>query len=139
LRKQSSFISRIRWVHRFFSYGHSEESIRRRKNRFVESEPAEPQTFAERFSRSYRLLYFIACRVLGDEENAPIAIRNCWRIASRNPPRFEYDGAFRSWLVRVLIDEALAMLRESQNAREAAAAVLSAVSLSDKTVDQGIE
>ena len=44
----------------------------------------------------------------------PLAIQNCWRTASRNPPHFEYEGAFRSWLVRIIIDEALAILRESQ-------------------------
>ena len=102
----------------------------------MESEPEEPQTFGERFSRSYRLLYFIACRVLG-EENAPIAIRSCWRIALCNPPHFEYEGAFRSWLVRILIDEALAILRENKG--KAAAAVVNAVSLSDSTVNLGLE
>jgi hypothetical protein len=35
----------------------------------------------------------------------------CWLTASRNPPRFEYEGEFRRWLVRVLIDEASAILR----------------------------
>lgn len=34
--------------------------------------------------------------------------------ASGNTPRFEYEGAFRSWLVRVLIDEALVLLGEKQ-------------------------
>src|SRR5262249_59320931 len=97
-----------------------------------------PAIFAERFLRAYRLLDFIACRLLCDEKRANIAIHNCWRTASRNPPRFEYEGAFRSWLVRVLIDEALAILRESQRAREAAAAVVNAVSVSDSTLKPGL-
>ena len=95
---------------------------------FVKSEQEQSAIFAERFLRAYRLLDFIACRVLCDEQRAHIAIDNCWRTASRNPPRFEYEGAFRSWLVRVLIDEALAMLRESQTTREIAAAVVNSVS-----------
>src|SRR5215472_11590870 len=78
----------------------------------VKREQEDPSIFAQRFSRSYRLLHLIACRVLGDEERAPLAIKNCWRSASRNPPWFEYEGAFRSWLVRVLIDEALAILQK---------------------------
>jgi len=52
------------------------------------------------------LLDFIACRVLRDKKRAQIAIHNCWQAAARNPPRFEFEGAFRSWLARVLIDEA---------------------------------
>lgn len=75
--------------------------------------------FRARFWRSHRLLHFIACRVLGDPERAADAIENCWVKASRNPPRFEYDGAFRSWLVRVLIDEALAILQEKRRTQKA--------------------
>ena len=71
--------------------------------------------FDSRFWRCYYLLHFIACRVLGGPERAEKAVENCWHAASRNPPHFEYAGAFRTWLVRVLIEEALA-LRESQSA-----------------------
>ena len=70
----------------------------------------DPAEFRARFSRCYRLLHFIACRVLGGPEQADDAIENCRRTASRHPPRFEYEGAFRSWLLRVLIDEALAIV-----------------------------
>jgi hypothetical protein len=73
----------------------------------------DPAEFGARFSRCHRLLHFIACRVLGGPEQADEAIENCRRTASRNLRRFEYEGAFRSWLVSVLIDEALALLREA--------------------------
>ena len=76
----------------------------------------DPAVFAARFSRCYRLLHFLARRVLGGPERVEEAIENCLSTASRNPPRFEYEGAFRSWLIRVLIDEALALLRKSRGA-----------------------
>jgi hypothetical protein len=107
-------------------------------SRFMKSEEEQSATFALRFLRSYRLLNFIACRMLADEDKALVAILNCWQAASRNPPHFEYEGAFRSWLVRVLIDEALAILRESQRAGEAAPADRNAVSLSDSAVKPGL-
>ena len=69
--------------------------------------------FDARFRRSYRTLHLIACRVLGGPERAEEAIGSCWRIASRYPHRFEDEGEFRRWLLRVLIDEALVLLRES--------------------------
>ena len=69
--------------------------------------------FNVRFWSCYRTLHFIACRVLGGPERAEEAIGSCWRIASRHPQRFEHEGEFRSWLLRVLIDEALVLLRES--------------------------
>jgi DNA-directed RNA polymerase specialized sigma24 family protein len=81
-------------------------------NRLDEHE--DPAVFHTRFWRCNTLLHFIACRVLGSSERADGAIENCWLKASRNPPRFEYEGAFRSWLVRVLIDEALAILRQNR-------------------------
>ena len=71
----------------------------------------EPAVFDARFLRCFRLLHFVACRVLGGDERAHDAMTACWLTASRNPPRFEYEGEFRGWLVRVLIDEALAILR----------------------------
>ena len=70
--------------------------------------------FRARFQRSHQLLHFIACRVLGGPEQADDAIESCWLMASRNPPRFEYEGAFRGWLVRVLIDQALVLLRDKE-------------------------
>lgn len=62
------------------------------------------------FSRYRRVLYRVAYRLLGNHQEAKDAVRNCLLAASRNAPRFESEGAFRSWLVRVLIDEALAIL-----------------------------
>ncbi|MDX6461442.1 MAG: hypothetical protein QOE55_5139, partial [Acidobacteriaceae bacterium] len=39
--------------------------------------------FDVRFWRSYRMLRFIACCVLGDPEHANKAVENCWHTASR--------------------------------------------------------
>jgi len=83
-------------------------------NRFVKSEEEQSAIFVQRFFRSYGLLHFIACRVLADECRVHIAERNCWRTAARNPPHFQYEGGFRRWLVRVLIDEALAILCQTK-------------------------
>ena len=73
----------------------------------------EELIFNARFWRCYRTLHFIACRVLGGPERAEEAMGNCWSIASRHPQRLAHEGEFRSWLLRVLIDEALALHRES--------------------------
>jgi DNA-directed RNA polymerase specialized sigma24 family protein len=75
--------------------------------------------FEVRFLRCRRLLHFIASRVLGGSERADVAVENCRVTASRNPSRFEYEGAFRCWLLRVLIDEALAILHENQGSAQA--------------------
>lgn len=69
-----------------------------------------PVVFDARFSRCRGLLCFIARKVLSGNERAESAVRNCFVTASRQSPRFEYEGAFRCWLLRVLIDEALLIL-----------------------------
>jgi DNA-directed RNA polymerase specialized sigma24 family protein len=71
-----------------------------------------PVVFDDQFSRCRRLLYFMARRVLGGSEGAEEAVKNCLLTATRNPPKFESEGAFRSWLLRILIDEALLILRQ---------------------------
>jgi hypothetical protein len=66
------------------------------------------------FSALSQVAGFHASCVLGGSEGTHEALQNCRFTASRNPPRFEHEGAFRSWLVRVLIDEGLAVLWEAQ-------------------------
>jgi nitronate monooxygenase len=56
----------------------------------------------------------LAYRVLGDIPGAQNALENCCRTASRNLPEFDCEGAFRSWLARVLVDEAQAILRKNR-------------------------
>jgi DNA-directed RNA polymerase specialized sigma24 family protein len=73
-------------------------------------------TFELRFSRCRRLLFFIANRILNCAQEAEEAVKNCRLTASCNPPAFPSDGAFKSWLVRILIDEATLLLRKRQAA-----------------------
>lgn len=69
------------------------------------------ESFDEWFSRCYRSLHFTACRVLSGPEGAGRAVRNCWIRASRDTPTFDCEGEFRSWVLRILIDEASAILQ----------------------------
>jgi hypothetical protein len=59
-------------------------------------------------------LSLVAYRVLGDKHLAEDAVQRCLLSASRNVPQFESVGAFRSWLVRVVIDEALLILHDRE-------------------------
>jgi hypothetical protein len=66
-------------------------------------------------SRYRRILLMIAYRVLGNHEEAEDAVQNCIRVASDRAPRFDHEGAFRCWLARVLIDEAVAILHKQRD------------------------
>jgi DNA-directed RNA polymerase specialized sigma24 family protein len=72
------------------------------------------RAFDTQFSRCRGLLYFIASRVL-DSDGSEDAVKNCRLTAVRNLPEFESEGGFRSWLLRILIDEALRILRQKKN------------------------
>jgi DNA-directed RNA polymerase specialized sigma24 family protein len=71
-----------------------------------------PKDFEARLSRCRGLLHFVACRVLRSCEVADEAVERCLLKAGGDRHEFEYEGAFRSWLVRILIDEALLILVE---------------------------
>jgi DNA-directed RNA polymerase specialized sigma24 family protein len=75
---------------------------------------SDPKIFEDRFARCRRLLHFLAARILGSQDEAGDAVRNCRAAASRNPASFQSEGAFRSWLARILIDEACALFRRKQ-------------------------
>ena len=77
------------------------------------------KAFEARFCRAEGMLYFLAEQILGPDclpddglnESVVAAVDNCWRVASADPPDFDSDGAFHSWLLRILIDEALLILQ----------------------------
>ena len=52
----------------------------------------------------------VAYRVLGDSDRADLAVENCLLPAFRDVRAFECEGAFRSWLLRSAIEEALAII-----------------------------
>ncbi len=87
-------------------------------------------SFEERFWLWRGSLFFIAYRVLGDARVATEAVENCFLTASRNAPRFASDGAFGSWILRILIDEAVLIhCGQKSRASEACDQAASGVSL----------
>ena len=67
-------------------------------------------SFYVRAARYRRLLYFVAHRVLGNPDRAFVAVENCLFSAARQVATFDHEGAFRNWLVRLALDESLAIL-----------------------------
>jgi RNA polymerase sigma-70 factor, ECF subfamily len=64
------------------------------------------------FSRYHRFLYSLACRTLGGRDDADDAVQNCLVQALRNLQQFNNAGAFRSWLARILVNEAIVLIRK---------------------------
>jgi RNA polymerase sigma-70 factor, ECF subfamily len=64
------------------------------------------------FSRYQRLLHALACRVLGGPEDAQDVVQNCLLQAFCKLKQFNHEGTFRSWLVRILVNEAITVRRK---------------------------
>jgi RNA polymerase sigma-70 factor, ECF subfamily len=73
------------------------------------------EAFNVLFSRYRQLLYRVAYRVLHNHEEAEDAVQNCLLLAYSKLEEFKHAGAFRSWLVRILINEAVSILRKRRN------------------------
>jgi hypothetical protein len=70
----------------------------------------EHTTFETQFSRARNTLHFLAQQILMDSQLAHQVVEHCWIIGSQLRVTCDTDGAFRSWLLRLAIDEALITL-----------------------------
>ena len=75
---------------------------------------ADLKTLEMWVSRYRRVLYFVAHRLLGNHTDAEEAVQSCIRSIPRKVPSLEHEGGFRAWLVRVLINEALAIRHKNR-------------------------
>jgi RNA polymerase sigma-70 factor, ECF subfamily len=70
------------------------------------------------FFRYRPILYRLAQRILRNHEESEDAVQNCSLAAFRKMKTFKYEGAFRSWLARILVNEAITILRKRRRASE---------------------
>ena len=88
-------------------------------NRTSDESSSRPSDFESRFSKNRKLIAFVARRLLDNHADAENAVKKCFKTASRNPPVLANDGAFRSWILRMVIDEALLILSDKADAASA--------------------
>jgi len=69
------------------------------------------------FSRYHSLLHAVAYRVLGNREEAQDAVQNGLLLAFSNLQQFKYEGAFRGWLVRIIVNEAITLKRKGKKSQ----------------------
>jgi RNA polymerase sigma-70 factor (ECF subfamily) len=76
------------------------------------------------FSRYRPILYRLAQRILRIHEESEDAVQNCSLAAFRKLKSFKYEGAFRSWLARILVNEAITILRKRKRTCSSECSVL---------------
>ena len=89
------------------------------------------------FSRYRPILYCLAQRILCIHEESEDAVQNCSLAAFRKLKSFKYEGAFRSWLARILVNEAITILRKRKRAYSSERSVLPEPAEPDSLPDPG--
>jgi hypothetical protein len=95
------------------------QSRSRKEDETLHNSQGSLETLDILFSRYRPVLSLVAYRILGNHAEAEDAVQNCLLTVSDNVPKFEHEGAFRCWLVRVLIDEAVTILARQVRRGEA--------------------
>jgi RNA polymerase sigma factor (sigma-70 family) len=73
--------------------------------------------FGELYKRHQRKAHCTALRILRNQQDAEDAVQNAFQRALVNLQRFREDSSFSTWLTRIVINEALMLLRQ-RRARE---------------------
>ncbi len=68
--------------------------------------------FEELYNRHQRKAYCTALRILRNQQDAEDAVQRAFQRALVNLQRFREDSTFSTWLTRIVINEALMLLRE---------------------------
>ncbi|HTP69188.1 MAG TPA: sigma factor [Dongiaceae bacterium] len=98
---------------------HSQTPHERTGEAALDQSLEHPVVFVERFWKWRDSLYVVSLRMLREPQTATDVVEACFRRACAKPPKFESDGAFGSWLLRILIDEALRARGEKRRAGKA--------------------
>jgi RNA polymerase sigma-70 factor, ECF subfamily len=90
--------------------------------------------FGELYRRHQRRVYRRALRILRNQQDAEDAVQRAFQRAAVNLQRFREDSSFATWLTRIVINEALMLLRQRRTRLP-----LDENSLDDAQADGGTE
>lgn len=71
----------------------------------------EPEAFAELVERTYRQVYTLAYRLVGDRHEAEDVAQEAYLRVHRSLRTFRGDSSFRTWLYRIVANAAMSNLR----------------------------
>jgi RNA polymerase sigma-70 factor (ECF subfamily) len=72
----------------------------------------EPEAFAELVDRTYRQVYTLAYRLVGDRHEAEDVAQESYLRVHRSLRTFRGDSSFRTWLFRIVANAAMSHLRK---------------------------
>jgi RNA polymerase sigma-70 factor (ECF subfamily) len=72
----------------------------------------EPEAFVELVERTYRQVYTLAVRLVGDRHEAEDVAQEAYLRVHRSLRTFRGDSSFRTWLYRIVANTAMTHLRK---------------------------
>ena len=72
----------------------------------------QDEAFGELYRRHQRKSYCVAVRILRNQQDAEDAVQRAFQRALMNLKRFREDSSFSTWFTRIVINEALMLLRQ---------------------------
>lgn len=100
----------------------------------AKAKSGQHDAFGELYKRHQRKAYRTALRILRNQQDAEDAVQRAFQRALVNLPRFREDSTFSTWLTRIVINDALMVLRHRRT-REP----LHESSVDDSQGDAGVE
>jgi RNA polymerase sigma-70 factor (ECF subfamily) len=77
----------------------------------------DPRAFDQLIRKYQRTVHRLACRLLGDSDDAGDATQEVFLRAYENLPRFRADGNFRSWLLTIATNHCMSFRRYRRRRR----------------------
>lgn len=77
----------------------------------------DQRAFDQLIRKHQRTVYRLACRLLGDPDDAGDATQDVFLRAYENLPRFRADGNFRSWLLTIATNHCMSFRRYRRRRR----------------------
>jgi RNA polymerase sigma-70 factor, ECF subfamily len=78
----------------------------------AKAKSGQQEAFGELYKRHQLRTYRAAFRILRNQQDAEDAVQRAFQLALVNLERFREDSAFSTWLTRIVINEALMLLRQ---------------------------
>jgi len=72
----------------------------------AEAVPADPPDFDALFERYHAMVYQLACRILGDREEALDVAQEVFLTVFRKIDRFRGDSSLKTWIYRIAVNRA---------------------------------
>ena len=90
----------------------STEGVCDEQSLVAKAKSGHDEAFGELYKRHHRKAYCTALRILRNQQDAEDAVQRAFQRALVNLQKFREDSTFSTWLIRIVVNDALMLLRQ---------------------------